>query len=62
MLIWQRLAQSWAFLKRRDFVTPQDIQDIANPVLGVRLILRSGSPGPVIHELLTNTPVPAYAT
>lgn len=62
MLIWQRLAQSWAFLKRRDFVTPQDIQDIANPVLGVRLILRSGSPGPVIQELLTNTPVPAYAT
>jgi MoxR-like ATPase len=60
MLSWQRVAQAWAFLKGRTFVTPQDIQDVGPHVLGVRLVLRSGSPDMVIRGLLRDTPVPDY--
>jgi len=60
MLSWQRVAQAWAFLQSRDFVTPQDIQVVAKPVLSVRLVLRSGSSDSVIHQLLNDTPVPDY--
>ena len=60
MLSWQRVAQAWAFLKGRDFVTPQDVQEVAGPVLSVRLVLRSGSPEGVIKNLMTETPVPDY--
>lgn len=60
MLSWQRVAQAWAFLKGRTFVTPQDIQDVGPHVLGVRLVLRSGSPDTVIRGLLRDTPVPDY--
>src|SRR5262249_9204078 len=37
LLIWQRVAQAWAFLKHRPFVTPDDVQQVATPVLSVRL-------------------------
>ncbi|MEM7518652.1 MAG: AAA family ATPase, partial [Planctomycetota bacterium] len=37
LLTWQRVAQSRAFLKGRDYVTPDDIHDVARPVLRVRL-------------------------
>lgn len=60
MLSWQRIAQAWAFLKGREFVTPQDVQEVAGPVLSVRLVLRSGSPDAVIENLMTETPVPDY--
>lgn len=60
MLSWQRIAQAWAFLKGREFVTPQDVQDVAGPVLSVRLVLRSGSLDAVIKNLMTETPVPDY--
>ena len=45
MLIWQRVAQSWALLSGRDFVIPEDVQAVAGPVLGVRLVCRSNAPG-----------------
>lgn len=37
LIIWQRMAQSWALINGRDFVTPDDVQKTARPVLGVRL-------------------------
>lgn len=37
LLIWQRVAQARAFLSRRDFVIPDDVQDVASAVLEVRL-------------------------
>jgi MoxR-like ATPase len=37
VLTWQRVAQARAHLLGRDFVTPDDIQDVALPVLEVRL-------------------------
>ncbi len=37
LLVWQRMAQAWAYLDDRRFVTPDDIQEVARPVLAVRL-------------------------
>ena len=58
LLIWQRVAQAWAFLKGRSFVTPDDVQEIARPVLGVRLGLDPDAAGNVIGQLLEAVPVP----
>jgi MoxR-like ATPase len=41
LLFWQRLSQARAHLRGRDFVTPDDVQDVAIPMLDVRL---SGEP------------------
>ncbi|MFQ3652506.1 MAG: MoxR family ATPase [Gemmataceae bacterium] len=57
LLTWQRVAQAWAFLQGRPFVTPDDAQRVAGPVLGVRLGLDSASQG-VIDEILAAVPVP----
>lgn len=58
LLIWQRVAQAWAFLKDRPFVTPDDIQDIAIPVLSVRLGLAPDEASNIINQLLETVPVP----
>jgi MoxR-like ATPase len=58
MLIWQRVAQAWAYLKDRPFVTPDDVQEVAGPVLGVRLGLAPDAAGSVINQLLETVPVP----
>lgn len=60
MLIWQRMAQSWALLAGRDFVTPEDVQAVARPVLGVRLVCRGNQPGQVIESILSSVEVPTY--
>lgn len=60
MLSWQRVAQAWAFLKGRDFVTPQDVQEVATPVLSVRLVVRTGTSASVIKSLMSETTVPDY--
>lgn len=60
LLTWQRLAQSWAFLDGREFVTPSDVQDVAYPVLTVRLGIDRDDPRPVIADLLTRVEVPAF--
>jgi len=60
MLVWQRVAQAWAFLHDRDFVTPSDVHEVAAPVLSVRLVVRSGHSSPVIANLLRDVPVPDY--
>ncbi len=60
LLVWQRLAQAKAFLDGRDFVTPDDIQDAANPVLSVRLGIEPEASHHVISEIMGSVPVPAY--
>lgn len=60
MLIWQRMAQAWAVLHDRDFVSPTDIQDVAPYVLSVRLMTRGKTVGDVIERILESTPVPEY--
>ncbi len=58
LLTWQRVSQAWAFLQHRPFVTPDDIQAVAAPVLGVRLGLGAGAAGALVGELLESVPVP----
>ena len=59
-----RLAKARALVERRTFVTPDDIREMAEPVLSHRLLLapeaRSAGLGPedVVREALEGTPVP----
>lgn len=59
LLILQRCAQAKAFLLGREFVTPDDVQDVAIPVLSVRLATDVSEEGAVIKELLETVPVPS---
>jgi MoxR-like ATPase len=58
LLIWQRVAQAWAFLNARPFVTPDDIKQVARVVLGVRLGLLPDNAENVFARLLESVPVP----
>ena len=58
LLLWQRVAQARAYLARRGFVTPDDVQDMAVPVLGVRLGLAPDASTRVLDEVLAAVPVP----
>jgi MoxR-like ATPase len=60
MLLWQRIAQAWALLQGRDFVTPSDVTHVARPVLAVRLLTTNDDVNGVISRLLDNVPVPEY--
>ena len=57
LLILQRCAQARAFLAARTFVTPDDVQDVAGPVLSVRLATDAEDAGSVVAELLETTPI-----
>lgn len=61
LLTWQRVAQAWALLRGRPFVTPDDIQDVAEPVLCVRLQVDSDI-SLLIREILDSVPVPVYTS
>lgn len=58
LLVWQRVAQARAYLVDRTFVTPDDIQETAGPVLGVRLGVEHGDPLGVIRDILATVPLP----
>lgn len=58
-LVWQRTAQARAFLDGRPFVTPADVQDVARPVLGVRIGLEAAEAAVAIDRLLADVEVPA---
>lgn len=60
LLILQRVAQARAFLNRRKFVTPDDIQDVARPVLGVRLAGDFASPEKPIDAVLSDVKTPLW--
>jgi MoxR-like ATPase len=60
LLIWQRLAQARAFLAGRDYVTPDDVQDVAEPVLAVRLGIEPDAATRVHSEITNSVPVPVY--
>jgi MoxR-like ATPase len=61
---WLRAAQAQAWLTGRDFVTPDDVKEIASPLLQHRLILRPEaqldgvSLDQVIKNLVAHVPVP----
>ncbi|MFI4873866.1 MAG: AAA family ATPase [Blastopirellula sp. JB062] len=58
LLTWQRVAQARAHLHGRDFVTPDDIQEVAFPVLQVRLSGDFEDPRPIIETILNDVQVP----
>jgi len=58
LLTWLRLSQAWAFLANRDYVTPDDVQDVAFPVLSVRLGIERADHNSAINDLLARVPVP----
>jgi MoxR-like ATPase len=58
LLIWQRVAQAWAFLHHRPFATPDDVQAVAGPVLGVRLGLAPDAAADALRQILDTVPVP----
>ncbi len=59
LLIWQQVAQGWAFLQGRPFVTPDDVLAVAEPVLAVRLGIEGDAPA-VVREIIGSVPVPVY--
>lgn len=60
MLHWQRLAQAWAVLSGRDFVTPSDVAHVAFPVLSVRLLTTNGDVESAISRIMESVPAPDY--
>lgn len=60
LLIWQRVSQAWAFLQGRPFVTPDDVQAMAKPVLRVRLGVETGDIDQQIDAILSTVEVPIY--
>jgi MoxR-like ATPase len=58
LLCWQRAAQAKAFLDGRNYVTPDDVQDVAMPLLTVRLCVEGKAATELVSELLDSVPVP----
>jgi MoxR-like ATPase len=56
-LVWQRVAQAWALLRGRSFVTPDDIQKVALPMMRVRLAGDFTAVDAVAEEVLQAVPV-----
>jgi MoxR-like ATPase len=62
LLTWLRVSQARAWVQGRSFVSPDDVQDTALPVLNVRLGLSIQECAGVVEEILSRTPVPEYST
>lgn len=61
----QRCARVWAAAHGRDWVTPDDIAQLAIPVLAHRLVAgsaRVGTAGPILSQILAEVPVPLEAS
>jgi MoxR-like ATPase len=63
-----RAAQAYAALHNRDYVTPEDVKEMAPPVFRQRMLLSSEAfvrgviPDRIIESILDKTPVPEYRT
>jgi MoxR-like ATPase len=58
LLMWQRLAQARAYLAERDFVMPDDIQDVAEPLLRIHTTLGTNDATDVAPQILSQVAVP----
>lgn len=58
LITWQRIAQAWAFLLGRTFVTPSDIQAVAVPVLKLRIAGQNEQVDQIIQQIIEAAPVP----
>ena len=58
-----KAAKSLAYIRGRDYVIPDDIQEMAVPVLSHRIILKSNigiTSDEIIREAIKNVEVPLY--
>jgi MoxR-like ATPase len=62
LLTWQRVAQARAYMSRRTFVTPDDVQDLAHAVLSVRLGLSGNVTEAIVDEVIRSVEVPVYSS
>lgn len=60
LITWQRIAQARAHLCGRDFVTPDDIQSVAGPVLEVRLAGDFDAAPRIVEEIVASVDVPVF--
>lgn len=58
LIIWQSMAQAWAWLQGRGFVTPDDIQTVAKPTLRLRLSGKSSEADQIVDEVIDSVNVP----
>ena len=58
VIMWQKMAQSWAWLAGRKFVTPDDVQAVAKPVLRIRIMGTAERADRIIEEVIESVPVP----
>jgi len=58
LIIWQHMAQAWAYLQERNFVIPEDIRMVAKPVLELRVSNNSRKSHLVIDEVISSVKVP----
>lgn len=58
LITWQRVAQAWAFLQRRSFVVPEDIQAVAVPVLKLRVSTSTEDPEYAVREIIESVAIP----
>ena len=62
LITWQSAAQALAHLKGRDFITPDDVQEVAFPVLDVRIGGDFDSSSRNVSEILDSVTVPVINT
>jgi MoxR-like ATPase len=60
LLIWLRVAQAWAVLRGRTYVTPDEVQTVAPPVLDVRLFLEGTDTRTLLRQVFDQVPVPTH--
>jgi MoxR-like ATPase len=58
LIIWQQMAQAWAYLQNRKFVIPDDIKTVAKPVLKLRIASNSHDNDSTIEEIINSVNVP----
>lgn len=58
VITWQKMSQAWAWLQGRTFVTPDDVQVVAKPVLQLRLSNKSRDLETLIDEVIDSVKVP----
>jgi len=58
LIIWQRMAQAYAFLQHRKFTTPDDVRAVSGPVLELRLTGSFDDPRTAIEQIMDSVAVP----
>lgn len=58
-ILWLRCAQAYAFLSQRSFVVPEDLHQVALPVLSLRFHHMDADPETLVKKIMQQVPVPA---